>query len=162
MTGIRVKTTLTPRDVMRVSAVLVFRNRMSVMLLAVGPLWFVLGLWSGHETVMRLGATLLWIVPIVPALALLAGSYSAYRPGGRATYESAEWVFGAEGVEIAQPGRDARAEWGDFTRWRSAGACLLLHTTKRRYVIIPWRDVPDDERGGLEELLGEKIGGRRR
>jgi hypothetical protein len=159
---IRVTTTLTPRDVARATATLVFRNRISLPLLAIGPLWFVLGSLTGYELVARQGAALLWLVPLVPAFALLAATYNAYRPGSRVIYEPAEWTFADDGVRITQPGRDALAVWTDFDRWRSAAGCLLLHTTRSRYVIIPWRDVPQPQLEELEALLGERIGRRRR
>jgi hypothetical protein len=159
---VRIQTTLTPRDVARVSRVLVLRNPMSILLMSAGPVCLAIGLASGSGPYTRFGLTMVWLVLLVPAFAWLAGTFNAYRPGARDIYEPAEWTFGEAGIGIRQPGREARADWSEFPKWRSAGQCLLLHTSHTRYVVIPWRDVPAAGREELEELLTGSIGKRKR
>lgn len=159
---IRVSSSLAPRDVARVSAVLVLRHPVSVMLLVVGPLWLAIGLATGHGALTRLGATLTWLTVLVPAFAFFAGAYNAYRPGSKRVYDPAQWDFAEDAVGIVLPRRVARAEWGEFLRWRSAAGCLLLHTSRRSYIVIPWRDVPSGEVDRLQDLLTRRVGKRRR
>ena len=162
MNEVRLTTSLTPRDVAAVSFRLLVLHPVSLLLMAAGPLFLLLGAASGAQVLTRLGQTMAWLVVLVPLFGLFAATYNAYRPGAREVYQPAEWVFREGGVEISQPGRMAQADWSEFTGWRSVGASLLLHTALTRYVVIPWRDVPEDGRAGLESLLGEHIGPGRR
>jgi hypothetical protein len=162
VTEVRVTTSLSPRDVLRVSFSLIFVHPVSVALMAGGPVLLVVGLLAGSQVVERLGSTMAWLVVLVPAWALLSATWSAFRPEAAAVYESADWTFREEATDVARSGGSARAEWDEFTGWRSVAGCLLLHTTPSHYVVIPWRDVPEGSREGLERLLTAKIGRRKR
>ncbi len=162
MSEVRVATTLSRRDVGRVSFARLTFHPVSLTLIAAGPVLAIGGLASGSDAVARLGLTMAWLVLIVPAFGVLAASFATFRPGASRVYEPAAWTFGEDGVGISQPDRDARAEWADFTGWRTIAGCLLLNTAPSRYVIIPWRDVPSGEVETLKALLTEHIGARRR
>jgi hypothetical protein len=162
MTEVRITTSLTRRDVAWVSLQLLVLHPVSLTLMAAGPLLLAVGVLSSSSAVARLGSTMSWLILLVPAWGLLAATYNAYRPGAAPVYEPAVWAFADSGITVAQPGREARADWDEFTGWRSIGGCLLLHRTPVRYVVIPWRDVSADARAGLEALLSERIGRRRR
>jgi hypothetical protein len=162
MTDVSVITSLTRRDVARVSLSLLVLHPVSLSLMVAGPLLLAVGAVSGSAAVGRLGAAMAWLLVLIPGWGLLISSYTAYRPGAAPMYEPAEWRFFEAGVDVAQPGRQARAEWGEFTGWRSVSGCLLLHTSPTRYVVIPWRDVGDAQQEGIESLLAEKVGRRKR
>jgi hypothetical protein len=162
MSEVRVTTSLKARDVARVSFRLLVLHPVSLSLMAAGPLLLGLGAVSASGAVTSLGTTMSWLMLMVPGYGLLVSTYTAYRPGAAEVYQPAEWSFAEAGVGVSQPGRDARAEWSEFTGWRSVAGCLLLHTAPARYAVIPWRDVPEDGRAGLEALLGEHLGKRKR
>jgi YcxB-like protein len=162
MTSVAVSTTLTPRDVARVSRVLVLRNPASIWAMAAGPVCLAIGVAAGSAVYTRFGLTLVWLVVLVPGFAWLAGTYNAYRPAAREIYEPAQWTFDDGSVLIDRSGDVARAEWSEFGRWRSAAGSLLLHTTRTHYIVIPWRDVAEADRARLESLLEEHIGARKR
>jgi hypothetical protein len=151
-----------PRDLLGVSATLMLRNPVSVMLMAAGPLLWLLGLVSGSVVVGRLGETMIWLVVLVPAFAALVASYAAYRPGAAELYAPVRWEFAEEAVEIMQAQRCARADWGEFTGWRTVAGCYLLHTSASRYVVVPGRGVGDADREALEALFTKMLGRRRR
>ena len=162
MTGAAFTTDLRPRDVFLVSLRLLVIHPVSITLVVAGPVLFALGALSGSETVTRLGSTMSWLVVLVPAFGLLAASYSAYRPGSGKVYERAQWRMDDDGVDVAQPGREAHAQWEEFTGWKSLGAYLLLHTSPTRYVVLPWRDISDGTRSDVEAMLTRDLGERRR
>jgi hypothetical protein len=162
MSDVRLTTSLTPKDVAGVSLRLLVLHRVSIMLMASGPVMLLVGLVPGSGAATTLGSTMVWLLILVPAYGALVSSWTAYRPGAAEVYEPAEWSFASEGLCVSQPGRDARAEWGEFRSWRSVGGCLLLYTTATRYAVIPWRDVPEGRRDDLEALLIEHLGTRRR
>ncbi len=162
MNGVTFTTDLRPRDVFAVSLRLLVFHPVSITLIVAGPALFALGAVSGSETVTRLGSTMSWLVVLVPAFGLLAASYSAYRPGSGKLYQPAQWRMGDHGVDVAQPGREARAQWQEFTGWKSVGAYLLLHTAATRYVVLPWRDLAEGTRPEVEALLARELGARRR
>jgi hypothetical protein len=150
-----------PGDHFRVAVALVLRNPASLTLFVSGPVLWAVGAASGSVVVIDLGERMSWLVLLVPAFAALVGSYSAYRPGSSALYEKVRWTFSDDGVGIEQPSRHARAEWSEFSKWREAGGCYLLHTTGRHFVVVAARDVPEDRRTDFETLLAERVGGRR-
>jgi hypothetical protein len=154
-------TSLAPRDVARVSLRLLVLHRVSIMLMASGPVMLLVGLIPGTGAATTLGSTMVWLLLLVPVYGALVSSWTAYRPGAAEVYEPAEWSLSPEGVRVSQPGRDARAEWSEFRSWRSVGGCLLLYTSATRYAVIPWRDVPEGRRDEVEALLGEHLGARR-
>lgn len=162
MSAVVVATTLTPRDVARVSRALVFRNPFSISLMSVGPVCLAIAAGTGSQTYLRFGLALVWLVVLIPAFAWLAGTYNGFRPSAKEIYEPAEWKFDDSGVVIGQSDRLAQAEWDEFGRWRTAGGSLLLHTTRTHYVVIPWRDVAEADRERLEDLLDEHVGPRKR
>lgn len=162
MSDVRLTTSLRPKDVFLLSLRLLVVHPVSLTLMAAGPVLLAVGGVSGSVTVRHLGETMAWLVVLVPAFGVLAATYAAYRPGSGATCESATWVFSEDGVVVSRADGDARAEWSEFTGWRSVAGYLLLHTSGARYVIIPWRDAPAGARTDLEALLGERIGPRRR
>jgi hypothetical protein len=162
MNEVRFTTTLRPRDVAVVSLRLLVLHPISITLMAAGPLLMLLGSMPGGDTVYRLGSTMVWLVVLVPVYGLLIASWTAYRPGATPIYDPAEWTFSDDGIWVTQPGRDAKAEWSEFTGWRSVAGCLLLHTAPTRYVVLPWRDLAPQERDALEALLTEHLGARKR
>lgn len=162
MSEVRLTTSLRPRDVAAVSFRLLVGHPVSLLLMAAGPIFLLVGAASGAGAITRLGLTMSWLVVLVPVFGLFAATYNAYRPGASQVYEPAEWTFSEGGVLISQPGRDAEAEWAEFTGWRAVGGALLLHTALARYVVIPWRDVPLEERPMLEGMLAERLGRGRR
>jgi hypothetical protein len=162
VSGVRVTTTLRPRDVFGVSLWLLIAHPVSLTLMAAGPVLLAGGALSGSVAVEHLGETMAWLVALVPAFGVLAATYAAYRPGSGSLYESASWDFTDDGVIVSREAGDTRAEWPDFTGWRSVAGFLLLHTSGARYAVIPWRDVPPGARAGLEDLLATRIGLRRR
>jgi hypothetical protein len=141
---------------------LLLRNPVSVMLMVAGPLLWLLGLVAGSAVIGRLGQTMAWLVLLIPAFAVLVGSYAAYRPGASRIYGPVRWTFDEDSIDIEQPERRARAEWREFSGWRSAAGCYLLHTDPRHYVLVPMRDVPEADRAVLESLLVSKLGPHRR
>jgi hypothetical protein len=162
MSAVSVTTTLTSRDVLRVSFMRLVFQRVGLTLIGAGPVLAVVGVVTGSGSLTRLGLTATWLVVLVPAFGALSASFTAFRPGAAGVYEPAVWTFGEEGARITQPGRDARADWTEFRNWSSIAGCLLLYTARSHYVIIPWRDVPAGEVETLQALLGEHIGDRRR
>jgi hypothetical protein len=156
-----VDSTLRPGDYFRISVAQVLRNPASLGLFVAGPVLWAFGAVSHSIVVMDLGERISWLVVLVPAFAALVGSYSAYRPGSSALYEKVRWTFTEKGIEIEQPSRHARAEWGEFAKWLALGGCYLLHTTDRHYMAVASRDVPDDRRADFEALLTSAIGRRR-
>jgi hypothetical protein len=162
MSDVRFTTSLRRRDVAGVSFRLLVLHPVSLLLVAAGPLFLIVGAASGAGTITRLGFTMSWLIVLVPLFGVFAATYNAYRPGAAQVYESAEWTFSDGGVRISQPGRDAEAGWDEFTGWRTVGESLLLHTALARYVVIPWRDVAEADRPVLEGLLAERIGPGRR
>jgi hypothetical protein len=162
MSEVRLTTSLRRRDVAVASFRLLVLHPVSLLLMAAGPIFLIVGAASGAGTITRLGLTMSWLILLVPVFGLFAATYNAYRPGATAVYEPAEWTFADRGVSISQPGREARAEWEEFTGWRTVGRSLLLHTAPTRYAVIPWRDVAEGERPVLEGLLAERIGPCRR
>ena len=162
MNAVTFTTDLRPRDVLLVSLRLLVLHPVSLTLAAAGPVLFALGTISGSETVTRLGSTMSWLLVLVPAFGVLAASYAAYRPGSAKVYEPARWRMDESGVDVSQPGREAHAQWDEFTGWRSVGARLLLHTSPSRYVVLPWRDLSEGTRPEVEALLARELGARRR
>lgn len=150
-----------PGDYFRVAVSLVLRNPASLALFVSGPALWAFGAATGSDVVIDLGQRMSWLVALVPAFALLVGSYTAFRPGSSALYVKTRWSFAESGIEIDQASRRARAEWTEFSKWREAGGCYLLHTSARHYVVIATRDVPGDVRARFEALLEARIGGRR-
>lgn len=161
MDPIVVESSLRPPDHFRIAFALVLRNPASLALFVSGPLLWAMGAAFGSSAVIDLGERMSWLVVLVPAFAGLVGSYSAYRPGSSALYEKTRWTFGDEGIDIEQPRRHARAEWGDFRKWREAGGCYLLHTTGRDFVAVAARDVPEGRRVEFEQLLAARLGEKR-
>jgi hypothetical protein len=153
---------LTTRDVLKVSAYLLLRHRLSVFALAAGPVLWISGMLGGAEPVTRLGVALAPLAVGLPLFALLVGSYAAYRPGASELYAPVTWAFTEDGIDIAHTGRRARAEWTEFRSWRTCGGCYLLDVTRSRYLSIPVRDVPAADRTGFEDLCTAKLGARRR
>lgn len=153
---------LAARDVMRVSTRLLLRHNISILAMAVGPVFWLVGLAGSSEQVTRLGLSLMPLLVAVPGLAFLVGSLSAYRPGTSELYEPVEWTFADESIEIRHPGRSARAEWEEFRSWRFAGGCYVLHTTRTHYLLVPARDVGDERRVAFEELLTSHLGPKHR
>lgn len=162
MSGVCLTTTLKARDVFGVSLWLLVAHPVSLTLMASGPVLLAGGALSGSAAVAHLGETMAWLVVLVPAFGLLAATYAAYRPGPGSLYESASWEFTDDGVIVSREAGGTRAEWSDFTGWRSVAGFLLLHTSGARYAVIPWRDVPPGARAELEALLAKRIGLRRR
>lgn len=160
--GVSVDARPTARDLFRVSFQLVLRGRLVPTILAAGPVLWAVGAAGGSPTLARLGATVSWLILLVPAFAVLVGTNSAYRPGSGALYEPTRWTFADEGVEIVQPDRTAHAEWSEFVRWRHVARCYLLYTARRRYVVLPERDVAPTSRPQLELLLEAKLGAGKR
>jgi len=156
-----VDSSLRPGDYFRVAVALVLRNPASLALFVSGPLLWAFGAAFGSSAVIDLGERMSWLVILVPAFAALVGSFSAYRPGSSSLYEKVRWTFGEEGVDVEQPSRCARAEWGEFRSWRTAAGCYLLHTTARDYLVVASRDVPEKRREEFEALLAAKLGVRR-
>lgn len=153
---------LRPRDVLSVSTVLVLRNPVSILMMAAGPLLYLAGIAAGAEVLVRLGTTMSALVLLVPAFALLAGLYAAFRPGTAQLYEPAHWEFSDDGVDVEQAQRRARAEWTEFSGWRAVAGRRLLHTSARHYVVLPVGQLSDAQRAGLDELLLRRLGARRR
>jgi hypothetical protein len=153
---------VTPRDLFRVSLELLLRNPVSLTLIVAGPVLWAFGSVSGSAVVTRLGSTMSWLVLLVPAFALLIASYAAYRPGASDLYAQARWTFREDSVDVDQPSRSARAEWSEFTGWRTAAGSYLLHTSPKRYVVLPMRDVAEGDRADLESLFAAALGLRRR
>jgi hypothetical protein len=160
VSAVRLTTTLTRIDVAKVSFLMMVLHPLSLTMIGAGPVSLLLGLATHAVVFTRLGETMVWLVVLVPGFGLLAAMYNAYRPGNGVVFIPAQWTFSEEGVAIKQPGRDARASWGEFTKWRTAAGCLLLHTSPTRYVVIPWRDVPPGERPALEALLRRRLKSR--
>jgi hypothetical protein len=156
-----VGSSLRPSDHFRIGMSLVLRNPASLTLFVSGPLLWALGAAFGSVAVIDLGERISWLVVLVPAFAALVGSYSAYRPGSSALYEKTCWTFDDEEIEIEQPRRRARAQWSEFTKWREAGGCYLLYTSGRDFAAMAARDVPEDRRADLEELLTAHLGAKR-
>ena len=149
---------LSARDVFRVSAMLVLRYRLTPTLLLAGPVLAAVGALTGSEQLLRLGAIASSLLVLVPAFALLMGSYAAYRPGATELFEPACWTFTDQGVEIEQPSRTAHADWSEFVRWRRVAGHYLLHTSSRRYVILSGAGLSGEDTVSLEDLLAEHIG----
>lgn len=149
---------LTARDVFRVSVALVLRYRLTPTLLLAGPLLLAVGALTSSARIVQLGAVASWLIVLVPAFALLVGSYAAYRPGIGELFEPARWTFAEDGVEIEQPARHARAEWSEFVRWRRLTGNYLLYTSPRRYVILSGAGLSGEDATALEELLATHIG----
>jgi hypothetical protein len=161
MGPIVVESSLRAPDHFRIAFALVLRNPASLALFVSGPLLWALGAAFGSAAVTDLGERMSWLVVLVPAFAALVGSYSAYRPGSSALYEKTRWTFRDDGIEIEQPRRRARAGWSEFTKWREAGGCYLLHTSGRDFVAVAARDVPQERRSEFEELLTTRLGAKR-
>lgn len=162
MNPVVVEARLTTRDVMVASIATVLGNRLTPTLLAAGPVLWSVGAVTGSDPVMRFGATLSWLLVLVPAFALLVGMNSAYRPGSGELYEPARWTFTQDAVEIDQAGRSARADWSEFVGWKRAAGRYLLYTGPRRYVVVPAQGLPEVDHASLESLLSERLGARRR
>jgi hypothetical protein len=153
---------LTPRDVMAVSVRLLLLHRLSLTAIASGPVLWLAGVAGGSSDVTRLGLALLWLVVLVPFFAFLVGTFNAYRPGAEELYAPVGYTFGDEGVEIEQPQRRARADWGEFRSWRRVGGRYLLDVSKTRYLVVPQETVPETARAAFAELLEAHLGPRRR
>lgn len=162
MAAISFTSRLEPRDVMWVAVRLLLRHSLSVMALASGPVFLLVGLSGGSPQVTELGRALSWLLLALPAFAFLVGTFNAYRPGSGRLYEPVEWSFADEGIETAHPGRRAHVEWSEFRSWRVSAGCYLLDIARRRYLAIPQRDVPQQMRSELEALLAEHLGAKRR
>jgi hypothetical protein len=157
-----VEARLTAREVWRVSVDLVLRNPISLTLIVAGPLLWLLGTVSTSADVTRLGETMSWLVVLVPAFSLLVGTFAAYRPGTGDLYVPVTWTFVDAGIDVDQPGRRARAEWSEFTGWKTVAGCYLLHTSVRQYVLVPAAGLTPEQRTDLDALLSEKLGRRMR
>lgn len=155
-----VDSSVRPADHFRVAMALVLRNPASLGLFVAGPLMWAIGAASRAPLLIDLGERLSWLVVLVPLFAALVGSFSAYRPGSSALYAETLWTFYDDQIDIAQPKRSASAAWEDFTKWREAGGCYLLHAGARDYVVVPVRDVPEDRRADFEALLTKRVGHR--
>lgn len=153
---------LRPRDVLSVSTVLVLRNPVSILVMAAGPLLYLAGIAMGAGVLVRLGTTMSALVILVPAFALLAGLYAAFRPGTAQLYEPARWTFSDDGVDVEQTQRCARAEWNEFSAWRAVAGRRLLHTSARHYIVLPVGQLSDAQRTELDGLLLRRLGARRR
>lgn len=152
----------TARDVMGVAVRIFLRNGITILAMAAGPVFWLVGVTGGSPDVTRLGLSLMPLLAGVPAFGLLVGSYSAYRPGASELYAPAEWTFDDAGADVAHPGRRARVAWDEFLSWRFSGGCYLLYTARSRYLVLPARDIAADDRPRFEELLETHLGARRR
>lgn len=162
MSAITVNVRLTPRDVSGIAWRRLLLHPASIFFMAAGPVFWLVGLSGGSAPVIHLGQTLSWLTVLIPAFALLVGSFAAYRPGTSELYAPVRWSFDEDGIDIEQDKRSARGEWSEFRSWRVANHCYLLNTTRTKYVIVPQRDVPEARRAEFEELLAAKLGARKR
>ena len=156
-----VVSTLTPRDVFRVSVTLILRHRLAYMAMAAGPVFWLVGFVTASAEVIRVGALFLILTAAVPLFAALVASYSAYRPGSRDLFDPAQWRFSEAGIDIVQPERCARAEWADFASWRTTRSSYILDVKRSRYLVFPRRDVVEGDRAEFATLLTAKLGERR-
>lgn len=147
------QSTLARRDFLRAGVVLALRNPLTLTAMASGPVLWAAGTLAGGGPIARLGVSLMFLVVAVPIAAVLAGSYAAYRPRSSELYEPVGWEFAEDGVHVHQDGRDAFAEWSEFTGWRKVAGCYLLHTSQRKYVVIPASAVPPERAADFEALL---------
>jgi len=157
-----VSSSMRPRDHFRVASLVVLRSPVAVLLLMSGPALWAYGTAARSAQLHDAGALMSWLLLLVPAFAALVGSYSAYRPGSSELYEPVTWTFAADGIDIEQPSRRARASWDEFTSWRVVSGCYVLHTRKRSYVTVVARDVPAGDRDRFERLLRSRLGRPRR
>lgn len=145
-------------DFLRVGVVLALRNPLALTAIASGPVLWAAGTLAGGGTVARFGASLLVLVPAVPIAGVLAAAYATYRPGAAELFEPVGWEFAEAGVRVHQEGRDAFAEWDEFTGWRKVAGCYLLHTSARKFVVLPASAVPAERVADFEALLTGKAG----
>jgi len=160
--NVTVDSRLTPRDVWKLTALLVMGHRLTPTLLLAGPVLFAVGTATASLRLVQLGAAVSWLLMLVPLYAALTATYAAYRPGAAEVFAPATWTFTDDGIVIEQADRNARATWTEFERWRSVSGFYLLHTTARRYVIVSGAGLTGADRTTLEALLTDHLGAARR
>lgn len=145
------------RELMWLGVRLVLWNRVVLTVMLSGPVLWIVGRLTHGASATGLGVTFSWMLIVIPAVALLAGNWSAYSPGASELLEPVDWVFAERGVEIRQPSAGAFAEWSEFRAWRREGAHYLLYSGFGRYIVVPVAAVPVERREDFEALLARSI-----
>ncbi len=132
-------------------------NPMVLAVMLAGPVFLLMGWLTGSAAVRAYGVTFLVTLPAVPIVAYGVALFLAYRPRTAEVFKPVKVRVDLGGVTLAVEGRETRAGWDSFVRWRRMPGAHLLYESERTFLVLQTAGLDETQRGALEKLLRTRV-----